>query len=241
MLLKSVRMIINLQMGLIGPARPQNRKQTLMAVPLRTDLITTAYYRALQKHLAPPLQRAGVKPHQLAVLGVAMAFLVPLGFALHPLGGLMFMVVSAIAESLNGFLARHQNQDWAFGMFIDATLDQVSDFFYLAGFWVLLWIHQPFRFLATLLMVSALFSTLMISYTKARAEGLGVECHAGIMDRMRPVVFLIGWAVLIVVLPGSKIAILWIGFIVYLGLTLTTVVQRMLHVHRALLREHTRL
>lgn len=48
------------------------------------------------------------------------------------------------------------------------------------------------------------------------------------------------WAVLIVVLPGSKIAILWIGFIVYMGLTLTTVVQRMLHVHRTLLRERTR-
>ena len=58
---------------------------------------------------------------------------------------------------------------------------------------------------------------------------------------MRRVVFLIGWAVLIVVLPGTKIAILWIGFIVYMGLTLTTVVQRMLHVHRTLLREHTRL
>jgi CDP-diacylglycerol---glycerol-3-phosphate 3-phosphatidyltransferase len=208
---------------------------------IRTDLIITAYYRAMQRHLAVPMQRAGVTPNQLAAIRIAIAFLVPAGFGLHPLGGLVLIVVSGIADSLDGYLARHRNQVCAFGMFVDTTLDRVSDFFYLAGFWVVLWIHQPYRFPATLLMVIALFATLMTSYTKARAESLGVECHAGIMDRRRRVGFLIGWAVLIVVLPGSKIAILWIGFILYLGLTLTTVMQRILHVHLTMLRERRHL
>jgi CDP-diacylglycerol---glycerol-3-phosphate 3-phosphatidyltransferase len=187
------------------------------------------------------MQRAGVTPNQLAAIRIAIAFLVPAGFAMHPFGGLVLIVVSGIADSLDGYLARYRNQVCAFGMFVDTILDRVSDFFYLAGFWVVFWIHQPYRFPATLLMVIALFATLMTSYTKARAESLGVECHAGIMDRRRRVGFLIGWAVLIVVLPGSKIAILWIGFILYLGLTLTTVMQRILHVHLTMLRERRHL
>ncbi len=212
-----------------------------MAAPFRMDLFTTAYYRALQRHLATPLLRAGATPHQLSVLGAAIVFLVPFGFALHPVAGLLLMLLAGVADSLVGFLARHQNQISAFGMFIDSICDRVSDFFYLAGFWVVLWIHQPYRFLATLLMLVAFFATLMISYTKARAESLGVECRAGIMERRRRVVFLIGWAVLVVVLPGSRIAFVWIGFITYIGLTLTTVVQRVLCVQRKLLPERTRL
>lgn len=207
-----------------------------MATSLRTSFIGTAYYKALERHLAAPLQRSGLTPNQLTVAGVTVAGVVPLGFALHPIVGLLLMLASALADSLDGLMARRQNRASPFGAFLDSSLDRLSDFFYLAGFWVLLW-PQPRRFAATLLMFAALLLTLMISYVKARAEALGAECQVGIMDRAVRVLYLIGWALLIVVLPGRMAAIVWTGFVIYIGLTLFTVVQRISHIRRQMLPE----
>lgn len=204
-----------------------------MANWLRTSFVGNAYYRALQQHLIAPLQRSGMTANQVTLAGVGLAALVPTGFAVHPLAGLLLMAASGLADSLDGLMARQQNQVSSFGALLDSTLDRLSDFFYLTGFWVLLW-SRPQRFAATLIMFAAVLLTLMISYVKARAEALGAECQVGIMDRAVRVLYLMAWALLIVVWPKHMAAIVWMGFAIYIGLTLMTVVQRIVHIRRQL-------
>ena len=212
----------------------QNRRDMSMST-LRTSYIGNTYYKILQNHLLLPIQRIGLTPDQLTMIGVALAVLVPFGFMLHPALGCLFIMTSGLADSLDGLMARCQQRSSTFGAFLDSTIDRVSDFFYLSGFWLLLWSH-PQRLSATLLMLAALLLTLMISYVKARAESLGAACQVGLMDRAARVAYLIAWAFLIAVIPGTFA--IWIGFLIYIILAVATVVHRIIHVRQQLLPSH---
>jgi CDP-diacylglycerol--glycerol-3-phosphate 3-phosphatidyltransferase len=80
--------------------------------------------------------------------------------------------------------------------------------------------------------MAAITATLLVSYVKARAEGLGGSCKAGLMTRAPRVVYLVAWAILLIALPASREAVLWSGLAVYTALTVFTVVQRIVHVQR---------
>ncbi len=205
-----------------------------MSTFLRTSIIATSYYRMLQNYLLEPLQRSGLTHNQMTLIGVFIAIMVPFGFLLHPIVGLLLLVASGISDSMDGFLARQQNRVSPFGAFLDSSLDRLSDVFYLAGFWLLLWPH-PWRLLATLLMFAALLLTLMISYVKSRAEALGLNCQVGIMERGVRVIYVIAWALLLVLLPSARSFFLWFGFIAYTGLTSATLLQRMLYIRREIM------
>jgi CDP-diacylglycerol--glycerol-3-phosphate 3-phosphatidyltransferase len=205
-----------------------------MLEALRTSYLGAAYYRILQTHLLIPIQKWGLTPNQLTLLGVVAAAFVPLGFMVHPIVGLLMLTISGVADSLDGLMARHQHQASQFGAFLDSSLDRLSDFFYLLGFWSLLW-PSPRRLTATLLVFVALLSTLMISYVKARAESLGILCPSGMMSRAVRVIYLIGWALLVCLLPSSATSLLWIGLAIYIGLTIATLIRRIVSVKQQLL------
>jgi len=188
----------------------------------------------LQTHLLNRIQKCGLTANQLTVLGVTTAVLVPLGFMVHPIAGLLLLTASGVADSLDGLMARHQHQASKFGAFLDSSLDRLSDSFYLLGFWLLLW-PDPRRMTATLLVFTALLLTLMTSYVKARAESLGTNCPSGVMDRAVRVIYLIAWALLICLMPSAGSALLWIGLIIYIALTMATLIHRIIHVRRLLL------
>jgi CDP-diacylglycerol--glycerol-3-phosphate 3-phosphatidyltransferase len=84
--------------------------------------------------------------------------------------------------------------------------------------------------LSTLVLMVALLLTVLISYTKARAEGLGIQCRVGFMDRGIRVVYLIVWCGFIVFVPSQIQITLWAGLTLYCGLTFFTVLQRIFHV-----------
>ena len=200
-----------------------------MPLCLRTSFLGSAYYRLLQNSLLPLLQGMGLRPNQITLLGTAIASLVPLGFYMHPFVGLLLMVASGIADSLDGLMARQHSQASVFGAFLDSTLDRLSDFFYLAGFWVLFWTH-PKKLLATVIVFCALLFTLLISYIKARAQALGGRCEVGFMERGARVVYLIVWGISIALFPHAMNILLWLGLWIYCALTLATVIQRIFHV-----------
>jgi phosphatidylglycerophosphate synthase len=201
---------------------------------LRTSYLGTAYYRILQTHLLSHLEKWGLTPNQMTLLGVATAVFVPLAFLVHPIAGFLLLAISAISDSLDGLMARHRHQASRFGAFWDSSIDRLSDFFYLLGFWLLLW-PDPRRLSATFLMLTALVLTLMISYVKARAESLGIVCPSGMMDRVGRIIYLLAWALLISIAP----VLLWYGFGIYIALTLATLVQRILNIHRQLVEHET--
>ncbi|MGD9009655.1 MAG: CDP-alcohol phosphatidyltransferase family protein [Desulfobacteraceae bacterium] len=196
---------------------------------LRTSILGASYLRLIETHLLPYIVKRGITANQVTLWGAALAVLVPVAFWFKPSLGLLLIILSGIADSLDGLVARKMNQVSELGTFIDSSLDRVSDFFYLLGIWSMFW-RIPGRGLSTLVLMVALLLTVLISYTKARAEGLGIQCRVGFMDRGLRVVYLIVWCGFIVFVPLQIQITLWAGLILYCGLTFFTVLQRIFHV-----------
>lgn len=192
---------------------------------LRKSFLSDPYYRWLDKRILPHVNRLTLSPNQFTLVGVLLAAAVPIGFFLHPVFGLFFMLVSGFADTLDGLLARRRNAASVFGAFLDSTLDRISDFFYILGFWVLFWNANRFILASGLIFASSL-TTVMISYVKARSEALGGTCDIGWMERGWRTIYLIIWALLVCVLPFFADLILWAGLGLYFVLTSITVLQR---------------
>ena len=104
---------------------------------LRDTKLAGYYYTFLAENILPFLEKAAVSPNQLTILGFVFAVLVPAGFLFHPWYGFAFMLLSGMADTLDGQLSRVQGNGSIFGAFLDSTLDRASDFLFLAGFWIL--------------------------------------------------------------------------------------------------------
>ena len=137
----------------------------------------------------------------LTVLGLALSALTAVVIALGFLfaGGLL-VLFAGIFDMFDGAMARVRNTATTFGAFFDSTLDRYSESIILFG---LLWyalqrpdLHDAFwpaqheqTWMVTFIFIAAVGS-LMVSYAKARAEGLGLECKTGLLARPERVVIL---------------------------------------------------
>ena len=104
------------------------------------------------------------------------------------LGGIAF-IVGSVCDTLDGRYSRMSGKGTPFGAFLDSTLDRIEEGIVLAA------VAAPLRrttatTLAVAAVVIAVLASLMVSYTRARAEALGVECKVGIADRAVRVVIL---------------------------------------------------
>jgi phosphatidylglycerophosphate synthase len=197
---------------------------------LRTSALAAAYYRLMERFLLPRLPAWGLTPNRLTWAGMLISMTVPLGFRVHSFLGAGLIMVSGVADSLDGLMARHQKRSTTWGSFLDSSLDRISDFFYLLGFWVLLSRHGP-PVWATLAIFGCLQLTLLISYTKCRAEALGCQCPVGLMERGVRVVYLILWALAVGLLSAHETVVLWWGLALYAVLCLATVIHRIRYVY----------
>jgi CDP-diacylglycerol--glycerol-3-phosphate 3-phosphatidyltransferase len=147
------------------------------------------------------------------------------------LGGVAF-VVGSIMDTLDGRYSRMSGKGTPFGAFLDSTLDRIEEGIVLtavAGYFAL----RGDRIAAAAVVVAVLAS-LMVSYTRARAEALGVECKVGIATRpVRVVILSIG----LIFAQGASLGnfqLLAPAVYVLAGLSLITVAQRIAHVRREL-------
>lgn len=168
------------------------------------------------------LGRLGVTPNQLTVLGVALNAGVGAVIALGhvQLGGFL-LILTSLFDLLDGALAKATGRGSKFGAFLDSTLDRYSEGCVLLG---LLWLAvQRNQALDIYLIYVVILGSLMVSYTRARAEGLGLECRVGLLGRPeRIAVLCLG---LMLNLSQGALAILAI-------FTHLTALQRILHVRR---------
>lgn len=211
------------------PASSRSEDLGKQGTSFRDSKLAGYYYAFLAKNIVPLLQKTAVSPNQLTILGFGFAVLVPAGFLFHPWYGFIFMLLSGMADTLDGQLSRAQGNGSAFGAFLDSTLDRASDFLYLSGFWILFW-NGPRFLLATAILASATFFTFLISYAKARAEGLGGSCQRGFMGRAPRTIYLLLWALLISLFAQSRQPLLWGGLALYWLLTMATLVERLIHI-----------
>ena len=148
------------------------------------------------------------------------------------LGGIAFIVGSTM-DTLDGRYSRMSGKGTPFGAFLDSTLDRVEEGVVLtavAGYFAL---HGNRE--AAAAVVVAVLASLMVSYTRARAEALGVECKVGIATRpVRVVILAIG----LVFARGASLGnfeLLQPAVYVLAALSLVTVAQRIRHVRRELI------
>lgn len=165
------------------------------------------------------------------VLNVVAAALVTQ--RLFVLAGLAF-IVGSVMDTLDGRYSRMSGKGSPFGAFLDSTLDRVEEGVVLTA--VAAYFSSQGDDVAVAAVVLTVLGSLMVSYTRARAEALGVECKVGIATRaVRVVILSVG------LLFATGAGILPFGLLepaIYLmaGLTLFTMVQRVLHVRRQLAR-----
>jgi CDP-diacylglycerol--glycerol-3-phosphate 3-phosphatidyltransferase len=147
------------------------------------------------------------------------------------LGGLAF-ILGSVCDTLDGRYSRMSGKGTPFGAFLDSTLDRIEEGVVLTA--VGAYFAQQGDDLAVAATVLAVLASLMVSYTRARAEALGVECKVGIADRPVRVVILSAGLVLAAGELFGGLDLLAPAVYVLAGLSVITVVQRIWHVRRAL-------
>jgi CDP-diacylglycerol---glycerol-3-phosphate 3-phosphatidyltransferase len=172
-------------------------------------------------------------PNAISLTGFALNFVaaVLVWEQLFFLGGLAF-IVGSVMDTLDGRYSRMSGKGSPFGAFLDSTLDRIEEGIVLAavaGYFAL----QGER-VATAAVVVAVLASLMVSYTRARAEALGVECKVGIATRpVRVVILAIG----LIFAKGASLGnfeLLKPAVYVLAVLSVVTVVQRIWHVRSVL-------
>ncbi len=147
-------------------------------------------------NLAEPVGRVvaktRVKPNYLTISGFLMnifvAWVISQGYFL--LGGSLILV-AGIFDLLDGAVARYTNRVTKFGALLDSTLDRWSDAVLLFGLlWYFAWQPDQDTSLEMILIFAALVGFLLVSYVRARAEGLGLDADVGIMRRTQRILLL---------------------------------------------------
>jgi CDP-diacylglycerol---glycerol-3-phosphate 3-phosphatidyltransferase len=160
---------------------------------LKGSSLESGYNRFLDHYLMPGLVSTGLKPDHLSVLGLLMSLVAGVGFAFYPLVGGLLTLLTGLLDTLDGSLARATGQSRKFGAFLDSVLDRYTELIIYIGVWFYFYRQgstSPAFYLTFLLI---LFGSLMVSYTRARAEGLGERCMGGIFQRGERII-LIGLA-----------------------------------------------
>jgi CDP-diacylglycerol---glycerol-3-phosphate 3-phosphatidyltransferase len=184
--------------------------------------------RGLSMRLIAPVARSPVSPNSLTIVGLGLNILTAVVIG----GGYLFasgvlLLVAGVFDMADGALARVKDACSQFGDFLDATLDRVAEGSIGLG---LLW-HALARQddVQAGLIYAVVIGSVMISYARARAEVLHLDCEVGLMPRPERIIILaLG---LILAQATNEIALTFILAFLCLS-TYYTVAQRIVHVYR---------
>jgi len=172
--------------------------------------------------LARFLVRLKVSPNVLTVLGFVLGVgaAVPLALGRWPLA-IALMILSGCFDGMDGLVARESGQTSRFGAFLDSVLDRWSDSAFFLG--LIVWYLRAGVSWPVILAAYALVSSSLVSYTRARAEGIGVKCGRGVFTRLERIVVLVAGLTL-----NQMVIALWI----IATLSTFTAVQRLYTTYR---------
>lgn len=182
------------------------------------------------------LARHGFTADVMTVVGLVLqAAAVPLIITGHFIWALVISFVAALCDALDGAVARAGAGSTRAGAFLDSTLDRVSELLVAAAL-VIYFVREGPQWGPIVAVLVFMGGAQMVSYTRARAEALGVDCKVGLMSRPERLVglglgFLFSWWA-----PGG-VSFLVIALYVLAVTTAATVAHRMIHVLRALRRD----
>lgn len=180
--------------------------------------MVTNLARSLSARFIEPIARflgsIGLTPNAITVIGLFLTVIVAgvLASGRLLLAGILLMFTLAF-DAVDGTLARITGQTTRFGAFLDSTLDRWAEVvLFVAIAWVLL---QSDDKLGVMLAIVALGMSLLVSYTRARAEGVGLQCKEGLLTRFERLVILIAglifaqltWALALIALLAGITAV----------------------------------
>lgn len=199
-------------------------------------LVTKGYLRLIEP-IAALLIRLGIRPNTITTIGTLCTLV---GAGLYAAGHIMaagwVIGLTALFDVLDGTVARRTGKSTVFGAFYDSTLDRVADGGVMAGltiFYATSAVHNNIYMVVVCLV--GIIGTFLISYTRARAEALGIDAKVGLMQRPERIVLLSA--------PQAFFGLFWNGWVlmgIIVLLTVTawiTAVQRIACVHRATLEK----
>jgi phosphatidylglycerophosphate synthase len=196
------------------------------------DTYTTGARRLASRSIVG-LTRTRITPNVLTAGGVTLCALASVAVYFEYRNDLLFFwlgavlfVVGSILDILDGALARAGGKATPFGAFVDSTTDRLSEAFMLGAIAVVL--TRDGSELGVALAAAAMTGSFLVSYTRARAEALGVRGDVGIGSRAERVVVITAGLVLAPWLP------LELALAVLTATAWLTVVQRVLHVRTQL-------
>jgi len=185
--------------------------------------------KKLGRRLERPLLRLALlvpfTPNTVTLSGFVLTIVscIVLSFNLE-IGGILILL-SGFFDMLDGAVARAKGMVTSYGAFLDSVLDRYADAaMLLAVLWNMVTQENTAGMLLSLV---SLVGSFLTSYARARAEGLGVSCNRGLLERPERIVLLA-----IGTITGYIIPVLWIMSV----LTHITVMQRILHTWRELQR-----
>ena len=205
--------------------------------------------RAWFRPIGAALAKRGVRPDHLTIAGLAFSLVAALLLGRGDfLSGAVLIGLAGLCDMLDGDVARATGSSTTFGAFLDSTLDRIGEgalfaglanYYYMSARGGSVWFRggiegearwgDPDGHTLAVLALATLILSFLVSYIRARAEGLGLECKVGIMERPERLLTL-GFGALLSGLVGPRFlpGILGILFV----LTLVTVLQRVYHVRR---------
>lgn len=182
-------------------------------------------------YIARSLEATGISPNALTLIGFLLTLLVAAILATgNLLAGGLLLIFAALFDTLDGALARHSQQVTVFGAFFDSVMDRYSEAITLFAL-IIFYSASPDGQMNVLLLAATLIGSLLVSYTRARAEAVNIECKEGFFQRTERIVVLI-----IGLVTGWVTPVLWILAI----FTNLTAAQRIFDVYRKTQSSHTR-
>jgi len=184
------------------------------------------HYKAPLHRLSDPvarlLFRARLRPNHLTVAGlgvsIAAAYVLSMG---RLRWGAVLLAVAGLFDFFDGAVARLAGSDSDYGAFLDSVVDRYSDLAVLLG--ILVYYETRGDTTGSIATMATLAGTFMVSYTKARAQSIGLRCEVGIMERPERLITLIAGATFLVLTPIMVLLAV---------LTNVTAVQRIIYTRR---------
>ena len=144
-------------------------------------------FKGILDPIAAFMIRLGLKPNTMTLAGLGINILgaVFLSQGWMTTGGLLVLLAGPF-DGLDGTMARQLGQPSKFGAFVDSVTDRWSEMFIFLGllYYYLQRLDRPESTVACILVFVATMGSVMVSYTKARAEALGFDCNVGVLTRM---------------------------------------------------------
>jgi len=206
----------------------------------RGDSLLSTRVKETGRAVLAPVVRLAVRLHLTANTVTVIGFLIVVvasGLVAggQLLAGAAILTAGSLLDAVDGALARATGGTTAFGGFLDSTLDRAAEAILYGGVvaYYLLSSSEPTA--PVLLALAALTGSFLVSYTRARAEGLGFTAEVGLAPRVERLVLVIAG----IALAGMGFDIGLVGALVVVALlALATTAQRIWHVHRLSVELH---